>query len=261
MPHSSQAFEIAILGGGPAGLAAGLRLAAGGRDVVIINRPLPAGHSSRSKVGECLAPTSLPILQRLKIQDLVSADRHLPSPGNLSSWGHAGLASLDFIHHPYGCGWHLDRMAFEANLAELAAASGCRIVQANVRRVVRDEHRGWALEIDAPPGRIEAPFAIDASGRSSLLAHAAGARRVRHDPLVAVYSFLEPAFAAIEDATALVEAQPDGWWYSALVPDGRLSSAYMTDPDLLQGGAERHANCVGSSSRRNHTHSASAPRL
>lgn len=223
-----------ILGGGPAGLAAGLYLTAAGRNVLVMNRPLPHGPRTQPKIGECLAPTSLPILQRLGIDDLVTAPTHLPSPGNLSSWGHDDLASLDFIHHPYGHGWHLDRAAFEADLIARAASSGCPIVQANHRRATLDDGGVWTLEIDVPPHRIQAEWAIDASGRPSHLAHAAGARKTRHDQLVAVYAFLEPEGEPIPDATALVEARPDGWWYSARIPDGRLAVAYMTDPDLLQ---------------------------
>lgn len=243
MPHTRESFEVVILGGGPAGLAAGLHLATVGRDVIVINRPLPEGRLPRPKIGECLAPTSLPILQRLGIHDLVAAPRHLPSPGNLSSWGHEDLAALDFIHHPYGHGWHLDRAAFEEDLKARAVASGCPILEANLRRATHDEHGGWTFERDVPPNRIKALHAIDASGRASFLAHALGARKTRHDQLVAVYAFLEPGAQPIPDATALVEARPDGWWYSARIPDGRLSVAYMTDPDLLQasGGSTEAA--------------------
>src|SRR4028118_1738065 len=35
------------------------------------------------------------------------------------------------------------------------------------------------------------------------------------------------------DTYTLVEAMPDGWWYSALLADGRLAAAFMTDVDLL----------------------------
>jgi flavin-dependent dehydrogenase len=33
-----------------------------------------------------------------------------------------------------------------------------------------------------------------------------------------------------------LEAVPDGWWYSAPLPDGRMVAAYLTDHDLLPPG-------------------------
>ena len=36
------------------------------------------------------------------------------------------------------------------------------------------------------------------------------------------------------DSCTLVEACADGWWYSALLPGGRLMAVYMTDADLLR---------------------------
>ena len=39
------------------------------------------------------------------------------------------------------------------------------------------------------------------------------------------------------DTYTLVEAVPSGWWYSALLADGRLAVAFMTDGDLLNRGA------------------------
>jgi 2-polyprenyl-6-methoxyphenol hydroxylase-like FAD-dependent oxidoreductase len=55
-------------------------------------------------------------------------------------------------------------------------------------------------------------------------------------------AFLVPQDAPLTDATTLVEAVADGWWYSARLPDGRLACAFMTDPDLLRrtgGGSVR----------------------
>jgi flavin-dependent dehydrogenase len=55
---------------------------------------------------------------------------------------------------------------------------------------------------------------------------------VRYDRLVGVTALLaSPTPAA--DTYTLVEAVPDGWWYSALLADGRLAVAFMTDGDLL----------------------------
>jgi flavin-dependent dehydrogenase len=72
---------------------------------------------------------------------------------------------------------------------------------------------------------------VDATGRRAALARALGARRERRDRLIAVYAVLR-ARGGDEDSRTLVEAAPDGWWYSALIPGRRRVVAFMTDSDL-----------------------------
>src|SRR5262249_57907906 len=73
---------------------------------------------------------------------------------------------------------------------------------------------------------------VDATGRAAWLARRQGARRVACDRLVGVVGVF-PTAGALPDRRTLIEAGPDGWWYSALLPGQRLVAAYMTDADLL----------------------------
>ena len=77
-----------------------------------------------------------------------------------------------------------------------------------------------------------ARFVVDATGRPAAVARRFGARCHRDDRLVAVYGALR-AGAGDSDARTLVEATPDGWWYTALVPGARRMAAFLTDADLL----------------------------
>jgi flavin-dependent dehydrogenase len=85
---------------------------------------------------------------------------------------------------------------------------------------------------------LQADFVADASGRTAHLARHLGAARVRYDRLVGACALLTSAAPDVDTYT-LVEAVPDGWWYSALLADGRLAVAFMTDGDLLDRGAWR----------------------
>jgi len=42
-----------------------------------------------------------------------------------------------------------------------------------------------------------------------------------------------------QDRRTLIEATPEGWWYSATLPGHRLVAAYLTDSDLLMAGRNR----------------------
>ena len=94
---------------------------------------------------------------------------------------------------------------------------------------------GWTLSV---PERLTARFLVDATGRACALARICGVERVSIDRLVGATMFLAPradGTARPPDpcgSIALIEAMPDGWWYSAPLPGGRLVAAYMTDADI-----------------------------
>jgi flavin-dependent dehydrogenase len=83
---------------------------------------------------------------------------------------------------------------------------------------------------------LEADFVADATGRRAHVARRLGARRLRYDRLVGAAALLRSP-TPDADTYTLVEAVPEGWWYSALLGDGRLAVAFMTDGDLLEPNA------------------------
>jgi flavin-dependent dehydrogenase len=228
---------VALAGGGPAGAVAALVLARRGVQAIVLEaRPEP-----QQKVGETLPPSLAPLLRHLGLDRLLERDGHLRSQGNRALWGSAGPAESPFLANPYGEGWHVDRRRFEARLAEAASAAGadwrwgCRLESCTA--VDASEGRGWRLEIAGPSGteRLEVDFVADATGRPSQLARRLGARRLRYDRLVGISALLESSTPAADTYT-LVEAIPEGWWYSALLADGRLAVALLSDGDLLDRG-------------------------
>ncbi len=218
------------MGGGPAGAVAALTLAQRGvRATVLEARPAPA-----AKPGECLPPSLTLLLRRLGLEGALAEDGHLRCYGNRFVWGAPEAGERPFLAGTRGDGWHVDRQRFEARLAEHAVAAGvewrwgCRTL-----RCLRSAE-GWRLEIDGAAGRqaLAADFVADATGRASRLARRLGARRLRYDRLVGVAGLLASATPA-SDSYTLVEATPDGWWYTALLADGRMAAAVFGDGDLL----------------------------
>jgi flavin-dependent dehydrogenase len=78
---------------------------------------------------------------------------------------------------------------------------------------------------------------IDATGRAAVLAAQLGARRLVFDRLVGVVGLARLRPGENADTRTLVEADADGWWYSARIPGSRLVICYLTDADLLPRGA------------------------
>jgi flavin-dependent dehydrogenase len=219
--------DVVVVGGGLAGVAAAVTLARGGRSVRLLESQAEPGW----KIGETLAPEALQELRRLGLHDAVECSAHISSPGIRSAWGEPSLADKDFIMNPHGCGWQVDRVEFEKGLRRHAAGEGV-----DVRLGARFDHArrdGDAWELTVGAEAMCARWIIDATGRRSAVARALGTSREAIDQLVCVYALLEGPARIDRDARTYVEAHPDGWWYSALTPDGRRIVAYQTDADLI----------------------------
>jgi len=227
-------YDVAIAGGGPAAAAAALLIARAGARAIVIER----GDDCGDKPGESLAPAAKPVLKRLGVWDDLARDGHLPCHGNRSVWGSDRVDELAFIFSPYGHGWHLDRRRFERRLNEHACSAGATRVTGTSVTAVHREGNGWRLDVGRASARpdglkpvlhIGANFVVDATGRASRIARMLGARRVIHDPLVAVVAFLESS-SPDPDSYTFVEAAEHGWWYTAPLPSSRLAAMFVTDP-------------------------------
>ncbi len=230
------AYDVAVLGGGPAGCAAALSLVQVRPElrVIVIE---PAAFDGW-RIGETLAPGGRQLLQGLGCWDRVRAAGVAESHGTVAAWGSEAAYENEFMFSARGSGWHLDRASFDAALLACAEAAGVEARRGwRFGAAAREPEGGWRLSISQGAERapIRAAVVIDATGRSASFASRQGAERLVDDRLIGLAVMCrDGAGHGVRDGRTLVEAQPDGWWYSAAIPGERIVVAWMSDDDLAR---------------------------
>lgn len=236
-------YDVAVVGGGPAGAVAASTLCQRGRDVLLAE----ASRYDGWRLGETLFPSIREPLAALGVADRFDAIPTVPSNGIRSCWGGTEPRTRSFITSPYDGGWHLDRATFDRMLVNAArrvgatATLGTRVTACEFdsddrtatltldRKSVAD---AGCSSASSTPVSVHADGVLDATGRTATLARQLGSQREVRDRLVGAAA----QFQAEHDTCGrytLIEAMPDGWWYSAPIPDGRLVVIWFTDTDLL----------------------------
>jgi len=233
--------DVLVLGAGPAGAAAALAyLRHTDWSVRIIDRAEAPGLA----LGELISPGLEPLLAFVDAADLLADGGHDPAQGVQAAWSYPQATPRDFFFSGRGGGWHLDRPKFNADLAGRAEAAGAWLdlgVVVTALDPTGEPDWRWRARLRTPTGEdtVSARMVIDASGRAAWAARRFGAQRQMADALVGISLSLVASDAAAGDAwpgATLIEAAPEGWWYSAPVPGGGLAVTLMTDADLAREG-------------------------
>ncbi len=231
--------DVAVLGGGPAGLAAAIELRQRSALEVVVVEPRQA---PAERYGESLPPDILIALDRLGVSAAFRDDGHRPCPGSVSLWGSDRPGFNDFILNPLGPGWHISRARFESMLRARAVACGVSL-RTGARAVDSTAaDRGYELTLRLAGGTrraLRATWVVDATGWPAWFARRQGAVRCAVDRKVAIVRFATVRAGAFT-AQTVVEAAPDGWWYGAPLPGDQVVTAFVTLPqtarDVIRDG-------------------------
>lgn len=210
------AYDVGIVGGGPAGLVAATLLARGGARVAVASRR--DRHAPRP--GETLPGAGIRLLRALALPVPEPDGPHRRLTGLASAWNGAPVET-DYLGSPDGPAWLVDRAAFDRSLAAAAAAAGATLLAGAVDPIAAD-------------------FVIDATGRAARIGRERGAKiAVAHD-LVALWS-VATGEAPPRLERPLIERGADGWWFAVRLCARRTYAAFHTEAATAASWHERLA--------------------
>jgi geranylgeranyl reductase family protein len=174
----AESYDVAIIGGGPAGSTAATLLAKAGRRVIVFEREkFPRFH-----IGESLLPASMRTFTRLGLQEKLRANFMEKFGGEMSS-----ACSEEAVRFYFKDGYRsqcdrsyqVTRADFDKVLLDHAAENGAEVhEETNVQSVRLGDHVSLGVSAQGGEAReIRARYLLDASGRNSFVGAMLGLRK------------------------------------------------------------------------------------
>jgi len=248
LPRLSPMFDVAIVGGGPAGASCAAFCAAVGLRTAVLEREI----FPREKVcGDCINPACWPVLRRLEVAERVRALPH----GKLDRVDFIGIGGRRLsVDLPLGDNAEIavKRSSFDQLLLNRARELGATVFEAaTVTALTSPDPRTEHWKISMADQCIEARTLVAADGRNSTVARLCGLLPRPARERVALQTHL-PLPADFGDRVVL-EFRPEGYSGQAPVGDGQLNLCLVSIPKQiasLRAWAERRFDLSPSHSWR-----------
>ncbi len=202
-------FDVAIVGGGPAGSAAAIAAAETGARVLVLGGP----RTARASPGETVHPGIETLLDRLGV---LEEFKRCAFPRYRGIRLRTSTTETFQELGPGWLGYQLRRDRFDALLLRRARSLGCTVAR-GVAALDPLHDEGCVGGVVTTGGAFKAACVIDAGGRRHWLARRLGLAREKHSgPLCAHYGYARGEASEPTDAP-LLRVGGDGWtWITSV---------------------------------------------
>jgi FADH2-dependent halogenase len=233
-------YDVAIIGGGPAGSTAATFLARAGRRVVLCEREkFPRFH-----IGESLLPVSMKTFSRLGVHDKFERAGFLKKYGGemTSACCEKGVKFYfkDGYRSQSESSYQVPRAEFDKVLLDHAAENGAEVREQTIVKRIKFFSEKVELEVQSSlgaPEKIAARYVIDASGRHSVIGNHFRLKEtyshLRKISIFAHYEGVELEEGRDASLTRQVRAADRWFWYVPL-PNDRSSIGVVLDAELYR---------------------------
>lgn len=238
-------YDAIIIGGGPAGATAGLRLARDGRQVLILEKE----RFPRFHVGETQLPAVLQMIKELGLSDRLEALPHIDKLGAEFAFGDTpDTNTLQFqftnaLTEGVLDTFNIERSLFDNLLLDAAKEAGAEVREnARVQSIDRLAHHDVAVTVNGQS--IRGKWLLDASGQSAIVGRHLGTKQVI--PSLRNVAFFGH-FTGVDRLSAEHEGYPtivmcdEGWfWIIAINPTVTSCGMVLSQDAVRKAGVPKN---------------------